>query len=197
MGDIQSFLYSSSHSGFRHGNFQLIHHSTEQITVLSQIDDCGSGSQDTDTVLFQICSQVQRSLSAELSDNAYRLFLLVDTQNIFQSQRLEIQFIGGIVVSRYGLRVTVDNNSFEAELLQCQRSVYAAVVEFDTLSDTVRTAAQNHDLRLVGIHRILVCCVIGGVVVSTVLGTAYMNTFPGFFYTERDTMFSDLSFRNL
>ena len=34
--------------------------------------------------------------------------------------------------------------------------MYAAVVELNTLSDTVGTAAKNHDLRPVCIHRALV-----------------------------------------
>ena len=141
MGNLKCLIHGGSHSGFRHGYLQLIHHSAEQISVLRQIDDCRSGTKNLHTVLLQICCQVQRSLSAKLCNDAYRFLLLINAQYILQGQGLKIQFIGGIVVSGYGLRITVYDNGLKAQLLQCQRSVYAAVVKLDTLTNTVGATA--------------------------------------------------------
>lgn len=58
--------------------------------------------------------------------------------------------------------------------------MYAAVVKFNALSDTVRAAAKDHDLRLVGFDRVLVRCIVSGVIVGVVLCTADMDAFPGF-----------------
>ena len=75
--------------------------------------------------------------------------------------------------------------------------MYAAVVKFDTLSDSVWTAAEDHNLRFVCGYRVFVRCVVGGVIVSAVLCAAYVDTFPGFLHTERDTVIADIFFRNL
>ncbi len=66
---------------------------------------------------LQVCCQVQRSLSTELCDNANRLFSFHKLQDIFQSQRLEIQLVGGVIVCRYRSvsGVTVYNDRGESE----------------------------------------------------------------------------------
>ena len=71
-----------------------------------------------------------------------------------------------------------------------------AVVKFDTLTDTVGTAAKDHDLRFVLGYRILIFCVVGGVIVSTVFCTAYMNAFPGFRKTKAQTFAADRILRH-
>ena len=93
------FFHGGSHSCFRHGDIQFVHDGTELISVLSQIDNSRRSTEDLDTVPFQIRCQIQRRLSPELGDNAYRLFLLIDRKNILQGQRFEIQLVGGVVVS--------------------------------------------------------------------------------------------------
>ena len=75
--------------------------------------------------------------------------------------------------------------------------MYAAVVKFDTLSDSVRTSAEDHDLRLVFFHRIVVRCIICRVVISTVLRTAYVYAVPCFLDAELDALISDIILRNL
>ena len=65
-----------------------------------------------------------------------------------------------------------------------------AVVELDTLTDTVRAAAKNHNLLTVGIYRALVRSIVGGVVVSLVFGTAYMYAFPALGDIVRKTQFT-------
>ena len=67
-----------------------------------------------------------------------------------------------------------------------------AVVKFDTLTDTVGTAAKDHDLRFVLGYRILILCVVGGIIVSAVFCTAYMNAFPGFRKTKAQSFAANL-----
>ena len=73
----------------------------------------------------------------------------MDSENVFQCERLEIELVGSIVVCGYSLRVAVYDDGLEAELLQSKCSMYAAVVELDALADSVRTAAKDHDLLVV------------------------------------------------
>ena len=72
----------------------------------------------------------------------------------------------------------------------------AAVVEFDALSDTVGAAAENHNLGFVVGDGILILRVVGGVVVGAVGSAAYMDAFPGFLHTQRNTAVPDIVFRD-
>ena len=74
--------------------------------------------------------------------------------------------------------------------------MYTAIVKFDTLTDTVWTAAEDHDLILVIADRTFVFAVIGGVIVSIIFRSAYMNTFPRFLHTLCDSRITDVFFRN-
>ena len=75
--------------------------------------------------------------------------------------------------------------------------MYAAVVKLDTLTDSVRAAAENHNLWLIFIYRIAVRCIVCGVVVSTVLCSAYVYAFPCLSNSELDSFISDIFLRNL
>ena len=71
-----------------------------------------------------------------------------------------------------------------------------AVVKLDALTDSIRTATQDHDLLPVG-YRILILRIIGGIIVSAVLCSADMNAFPCFFHTKSNPFFPDILLRNL
>ena len=47
------FLDGGSHTGFRHGNTESVHHGTELITVFSQVNDRRRSAQDTDPVVLK------------------------------------------------------------------------------------------------------------------------------------------------
>ena len=72
-----------------------------------------------------------------------------------------------------------------------------AVIKFDTLADSVRAAAQDHNLLFVCVYRIFIRCVVGGVIISVVFRTAYVNPFPSLFHTQFDAMAADILFRDL
>src|SRR5690606_7272618 len=60
--------------------------------------------------------------------------------------------VGRVVIRRDRLRIAVDHDRLEADLLERERGVHAAIVELDALPDAVRPAAENDDL--VAIRRI-------------------------------------------
>ena len=72
-----------------------------------------------------------------------------------------------------------------------------AIVELDSLSDTVGTAAQDHDLGLVLIHRVLIRRIISGVEISAVLRAADMHALPGFLHAQRKAALSYGRLRDL
>ena len=72
--------------------------------------------------------------------------------------------------------------------------MYAAVVKFDTLSDSVRTAAEDHDLVLIVTCFALILDMIRRIVISTAFGSAYVNTFPCLFDAVADTCIADFFF---
>ena len=98
--------------------------------------------------------QIQRSLPAELHDHAVGLLDVVDVQDFFERERLEVEAVAGVVIGRDGLRIAVDHDRLIAELLQREGSVAAAVIELDSLPDAVRAAAQDHDFLAVGGRRL-------------------------------------------
>ena len=179
------------HTCLRHGDAQTLHHCPEVVTVLSEVDGLRSSTEDIDAVGLEGSCEVQRSLSAELRDNADRLLLLIDGKNVLECERLEVELVRSIVVCRYRLRVAVYYDGLEAELLECERSMYAAVVELDSLSDPVRAAAQDHDLLVLGRRRLILSDVVGRIVISSILCAGYMNAFPCFLDAELITCLTD------
>ena len=139
--DADGILNRNRHSGLGHRDTELVHHCAEEVTVLSEVDDCGRSSEDLHTVLLKGSRKVQRRLAAELCDDTERLLLLVDAEYILQGKRLKVKLVRRVVVGGNRLRVAVDDDGLEAELLKSHRRMYAAVVELDTLADTVRAAA--------------------------------------------------------
>ena len=75
--------------------------------------------------------------------------------------------------------------------------MYTAVVELDTLSDTVGSAAKDHYLRAVSAYLVIVLSDVGAVVVRAVFCSAYMHGIPVFRNADCFTAVSDIVFGNL
>ena len=193
--DLYCLFYGCSHSRFRHRNLQLIHHCTELISVLCKIDNRRCGSKNTNAILLQICCQIQRCLSTELCNHAKWFFLFVNAQHVFQCQRLEVQLVRSIIVCRNRLRITVHDNRLKSKLLQRHCRMYTTIIKLNTLTDTVRSTAKDHNLTVIR-YRIGILCIICRVVICTVLRTAYMYTFPRLYDTKLFSLIADISFRN-
>ena len=98
---------------------------------------------------MKLFREFEGRLTAQLNDDAFRLFMFDDLPQMFPEDRLKIELVGHVKVGRHGLRVTVDHDGFITAFLDGQQPVHAAIVEFDALPDTVGTAAEYDDLFLV------------------------------------------------
>src|ERR1051325_8182193 len=96
---------------------------------------------------MQTHREIQRRLSAKLHDHTLGLLDVDDVHHVFERERLEVETIGSVVVSRDCLRVAVDHDGLEAGFMQCKRRVTAAVVKLDSLPDTVRSEEHTSELQ--------------------------------------------------
>ena len=145
-GDARSFLRNQRRRIARLRNSQLVEQTSKTPPVFRKIDGFRSGANNWNTVAFQFQRKIQRRLTAELHDHALRFFTLHDGQNIFQRERLEIEAVRSVVVRRDGLRIAIHHDRFEAIFAQRKSRMTAAIIKLDALSNTIRPAAQNHDL---------------------------------------------------
>ena len=154
---IVQFLRHRERLGFVGGqavgrlrNFQLVEHRGEKLAVLGDLDALGRGADDVDAVFLEAERQVQRRLPAELRNRPPAAFPLVNVQHILERERLEEQFVAGVVIGGDGFRIRVDHQRLQAVLLERKRGMDAAIIKFDALADAVRPAAENHHLLLRG-----------------------------------------------
>ena len=102
--------------------------------------------------------EVDCRLSAELNDDAIRLFLVDDVEHVFRRQRLEIEAVGNIEVRRDRLRVVVDDDRLNAHLAKRPNGMHGAIVKLDALPDADRARAEHDDLaRIRWAHLVLLC----------------------------------------
>ena len=146
---------------------------------------------------FQFRCNVERCLAAELYNNTQWLFFIIDRHDIFHGKRLEVQLVGGVVVCGYGFRVAVYHDGLKSQISQSKGSVNTAVVKFNTLSDPVRTAAQDHDFSSAG-YRGFILPVVGGVIVcGRFFYTAYRNCIPALVHAQGFSSLEQLPFVNI
>ena len=135
---------------FRLAQAELLQEPLKPPAILGQVDRIGRGAEDRDPFALQRRGELQRGLPAELHDHAEQaaaaLFDMDDLDHVLGRQRLEIEPVRRIVIGRYGLRIAIDHDRFEAGLAQAVGGMNAAIVEFDPLADPIRSAAEDHDL---------------------------------------------------
>ena len=98
-------------------NLCLGQHFVKALPVFCPVNIIYRCAKDLDPGLLQGGCQIYSCLSAKLNDNAFRLFLVDDVQHIFRGQRLEVKPVGNIKVRRYGFRVVIDDDGFNAHFL--------------------------------------------------------------------------------
>ena len=162
--------FNRGHGGVRR-LFQLetVNRLLETFAVFGAVNRIWAGADNRHACRFQRAGKLQRRLAAVLHDNPFWLLDAHDLQHIFQRNRLEVEAVGGVVVGGDCFRVTVDHNGLVTIFTQRQRGVYAAVVKLNTLADTVRTAAEHHNLVAIGRIRFALIF-IGGVHIGGVGG---------------------------
>ncbi len=149
LGQPHGLVLGSRSSVRRLLQTEVAHERLEALTVLGDIDRVGGGADDRRAGFFQRPRELERSLATELHDDPLRLLLRQNLQDILQSERLEVQPVGNVVIGGNGFRITVDHDGLESVLAQLQGGMHAAVVELDSLPDAVRAASQDHDLAAV------------------------------------------------
>src|ERR1022692_2834189 len=117
------------------------HQFLEALAVFGDIDAIGCGADNRSARGGNCTRELQRRLAAELHDHALGLFFLDDLHDVFERQRFEIQAIGGVVVGRHGFRIAVDHDRLEAVLAQCHGGMHAAIIEFYTLTYSIRSSS--------------------------------------------------------
>ncbi|RMU21617.1 hypothetical protein ALP35_05604 [Pseudomonas savastanoi pv. glycinea] len=137
----------ATHSGvWRLTQVEALDHLLEALTVFGTVNGVRAGADDRHTGRFKGTCQFQRRLATVLDDHTFRLLDPDDFKHVFQGDRLEVQAVRGVVIGGNGFRVAVDHDGLVPVFTQRQGRVYTAVVELDTLADTVRATAEDHDL---------------------------------------------------
>ena len=108
---------------------------------------------DWHTSEFQRARQTERRLPAKLDNHRYRFLHFDDCEDVLRCQWFEIQPITRVVVGRNRLRVAVDHHRLVTGFRDRKRCVDTAVVELDTLADTVRTRAEHEHRTVARVRR--------------------------------------------
>ena len=128
---------------------QLVEQSGEALAVLGKVDGIGLGAHNVHAALLEHARQLKRSLAAERHHDTVGALDIDNVHDVLVGERLKVQAVRGVVVSRNGLGVAVDHDGLEAASRQCVARVHAAVIELDTLANAVGAGAQDHRLGLV------------------------------------------------
>ena len=98
VGDAHRFLYLYCGFPLRLRDVQLMQHFLKFMAILCTVDVFQRGSQDFNTALHQLISQIDGRLSAKLHHNAQRLFQINDMHDILNRQRFKVQLIGNRII---------------------------------------------------------------------------------------------------
>ena len=130
-------------------NAQLVEQGGKALAVLGKIDGVGLGTHDVHAALLEHARQLKRSLAAERHHDAVGALNIDNVHDVLVGERLKVQAVGRVVVGRNGLGIAVDHDGLKAAGRQRIARMHTAVVELDTLADTVGAGAQDHRLGLV------------------------------------------------
>ena len=128
---------------------QRLHQLLEAFSIFSKIDRIRRCADNWRACRFEFSRQLQWCLAAVLDDDSLRFLRVDNFHDVFERQRFEIQPVRRVVIRRDSFGIAVDHDRLVARLFERQCRVHAAVVELDTLPDSVGATAENHDLRSV------------------------------------------------
>ncbi len=153
LDDGEGFFHVVGDAAFGLLDADLVNQLLEEVAVFGEVDVFGACTDHVRTGLLETHGEVQRSLTAELHDDARTFFAFVNAHHVFERKGFKVEFVRSIVVGGNRFRVGVHHNDFVAFATQRKGGVAAAVVEFDTLTDSVRAATEHHDSLLVSVTR--------------------------------------------
>ncbi len=119
---------------------QAVEHLREPLAVLGQVDSLRLRAEDGHACFLERPRKLERRLAAERHEHACGLLGSHDVHDVFEREWLEVEAVGGVVVSGDRLRVAVHHDRLEAHLRERVGGVHAAVVELDPLADPVGPA---------------------------------------------------------
>ena len=119
--------------------------SAEELSILRCLDRGQGRAEQPHACLTQRPCQPQWRLTTKLEYHALGLLDLEDGEHVLDGQRLEVQSVRGVVVSRDRFRVAVDHHRVSARLSNRHGRVDAAIVELHPLTDAVGARSENYD----------------------------------------------------
>ena len=132
-----------------HGLPELLHRLTEKLSVLRTVDCFGRSAEEPHTHFFKkalfckLHGKRQAGLSAQSHQQAVGTFLLDNTAQTRQSQRLKIDLIGQCAVCHDCGRIGVCQHDVDARLFQNAAGLRTRVVKLRRLSDDNRPGADH------------------------------------------------------
>ena len=135
------------------------HRILEHLPVFRLINGIRTSAQKTHAMAFQktflrqLHGQGQASLSTQRRQNAVRLLLLDDPLHGFQCQRLNIDMIRHGLIRHNCCGIRVNENDFQALLLQCAAGLRSRIVKLRGLSDDDGPGTNHHYLLEILIQR--------------------------------------------
>ena len=136
---LERFLCVHYCEAFRTWDSTLVEKLVKTFSVLSSINAVSRSTEDIYAHIGEMLCKLDSGLTAELYNNTIWLFSFDDSFNVLTCERVEVESVACVEVGGNSFRVVVADNSFVAHFLQCPYTVYGAVVELDTLTDTDRT----------------------------------------------------------
>ena len=177
--NLASLIEIFCHASWGVRDVELVEYFCEAVAIFCQVDRFRLSAHDFDSSLVQIVSKLQWSLPTKRNNYAIGIFSIHDVHHVFKRQRLEVKFVGCVIVSRYSFGVAVDHYRLKAFVVQCVRRMNTAIVKLNALPNPVWTCAQNHDFRLASSRSHFSCArVVGFVVVrrfALKLGSTSVN----------------------
>src|SRR5207237_10008601 len=92
IGDRDGFFHPDSRAVRGLAQTKFIEHDSKELAVLCHLDAFRLGSENGDAGGFQSIGEIERRLSAELHDHAFRLFLVVNIEYVLECEWLNIKF---------------------------------------------------------------------------------------------------------
>src|SRR5690606_39279484 len=135
---FERVVWIGGHAKLRIGYGQFFKERRKAAAIFGQVERFERSTDNLDAVLVQFFCQLQRCLSAQLDDHACGLFVFDDIIEMFPEHGLEIQLVGNVEVSRDRLRIAVHHDRLVTAFFGSEYAVNTAIVEFNTLANTVR-----------------------------------------------------------
>src|ERR1017187_257167 len=169
-------------------DFQPVDEFAESFAVLGNVDHIGGCTEYWNACRFKLLCKLERGLPTESNDYAIRLFKVYDVHHIFESERLEVKLVASVVIGRDGFGIAIYHYCLDTFFFKRERGMYAAIIELDSLADSVRSTAKYHNFFLVGSDR-LVFLFISRVVIRRLGGKLSSAGIYGLKYRHNSKLF--------